>query len=193
MTQTNVYNLILCTRDGLGLTALVEARKILMPGTTSSKPTTPDPIRDQESDTCTIVRDIPWSWQQLSLLHWLHWQVELTFIPRLLFGCPSCERDLWCMYPPQPSKDFSNNAQTQSLSTCPLEGFVPSGSSLFDETFVDDAPRFPSSRSPTTTCSTWAFIFLQAPGLFTLWALRSKLDRQSVSTSVGSLVWITVI
>ena len=55
MTQTKVCDINLRTRNGLGLTALVEAQRTLMPGTTP----TPDPIRNQESATCAIVRMCP--------------------------------------------------------------------------------------------------------------------------------------
>jgi len=143
--------------------ALVEAQRTLMPSTTSFK------------------TDHPRSYLRSRKRHLHHRSsyplTRAAFAPLAQLACRTHAhtdasvhvRDWWCcIHPPQPSKDFSNNSHTQSLSTCPLEMYVPTCSSLFDEAFVDDIQRFPKSRSPTTEHSTRAFMFLQAPGLPTL-------------------------
>ena len=77
MTQTNVYDVILRTRNGLGLTPLALRSSKNTDGRYNIHP------RSYPQSRNTIVRNTPWLWQQLSLLHWLHWQVGPKFIPSL--------------------------------------------------------------------------------------------------------------
>ena len=170
--HSSPYVLILWTRGGLGFMALVEAQRTLMTGTTSFKTGILSAIKK-----VTLAQSIIISPDKSRLCS--IGSISMSHSCSYLFGCPLYEFDLWWLYTSSPTlwRLFKQRADLIALE-CPLEMCVPSGLSLFDEAFADDIPGFPSSRSTTTERSTSDFIFLQAPGLFSLFEGRSWIESQ---------------